>query len=567
VKYVAVAAGICMLLLDTLLRVAIGIRVPLATLLWNCTAWLLWAILTPVVVRVATAFRYRHGARLRFFLVHGVTMLTLTIAQRSLYVLLRTLVRGTPGRPGQSFLEVVIQGLPPQLMVGLFVSGLTILATQMTFFLQGARRRDEERLALERWLAQAELDLYKLQLPVAVVNERLLEIERTIPRDAERAELLIEQFGAFLRESLAAVNVHADVDEIAHDEDEWEEEPSPAWPLPLRFLLLFSIIPATHLVINAIGVTAGTGNLTLTQAAEVVLLDNARASVVYFPVTLMMVWLGSRVRRIAVLVAVAVVLAFTWHLGVMTVTDGARQARESLEPAGLFLDSLLNFGVALGALAHARYRTWRATAAEVAQLETRVLHTRSALLRLQLNPHFLFNTLNSVAALLEEDTAAAARMAAQLRQFVVRVLESPEGEQVLLAEELESLVAYVAIENVRFAGRVELDIRVDENARCALVPSFLLQPLVENALRHGLMPETGGRISVRAAVLDGTLRIAVDDNGRSNDAEVPARQGLGLSNTRARLAQMFGDDCHLDTVAEQDGFGVALAIPYSVSAA
>lgn len=568
-KYAAVAAALCMLLLDALLRVALGIRVPLAPLLWACAGCLLWALFAPVVVRVATAVRYRRRTRLRFFLIHGIVALALTAAHTSLYLFLRTLLRSKPGPAAPPLVEVLIQPAPLYLILGLFIYGHTVLVTQMTFFLQASRRREEERLALERWLAQAELDLYKLQLPVEVVSERLLEIERTIPRDAERAELLIEQFGAFLRESLAAVHVHAGVDEVAHDEDELEEELPPALSLPRRLLLLFSITPVAHLVINAIAIGVsgpGRNQLPPARVVEVLLRSNAWSSVVYFPVTLAMVWLGSHVRRVPVLVAVSVFLAFGWHMGTMTATEGVRQARQALVPTGLFLDFLLNFGIALGALTHARYRKWQAAAVEVAELESRVLRTRGTILRLQLNPHFLFNTLNSVAALLEDDPAAAARMAAQLRHFVVRVLESSDREEVPLGEELDSLVAYVAIENVRFDGRVELDIQAGDDTRRALVPAFLLQPLVENALHHGLMPEIGGRVSVRAAVRDEMLHVTIDDNGHANGHELPPREGLGLSNTRARLAQSYGDDCFLELAARSGGFGVAVGIPYNTAA-
>src|SRR5690349_21580860 len=107
-------------------------------------------------------------------------------------------------------------------------------------------------------------------------------------------------------------------------------------------------------------------------------------------------------------------------------------------------------GVALAAFAHARYRESASAAATVTHLETMMLRTRATLLRLQLNPHFLFNSLNSVAALLEDNAPLARRMLAELRHFVVRVLERSDREEVPLSEELDSLAAYVAIENIRF---------------------------------------------------------------------------------------------------------------------
>ena len=191
-----------------------------------------------------------------------------------------------------------------------------------------------------------------------------------------------------------------------------------------------------------------------------------------------------------------------------------------------------------------------------------MLRTRATLLRLQLNPHFLFNSLNSVAALLEDDASTAQRMTAELRHFVVRVLERSDREEVPLSEELDSLAAYVAIENIRFDGRAELVIAASDDAQGALVPSFLLQPLVENALRHGLLPETGGRVAVQANVRQREVHITVNDDGRTIHTEVPAREGLGLSNTRARLAQTYGDEFSLDIDARENGFAVAMVLPY-----
>jgi hypothetical protein len=570
VKYIAVVAGVCMLLVDALIRVTFGVPLTLASILWDCAAWVLWIVMVPVIVRTANIVRYRRGARLRFIVLHSVMVLALTTVQTSLYVLLRYLIRGIPGQPDQSVADVLTDVLPLHLALGLFVYGQTVLMAHLTFALQASAKREEERLALERWLAQAERDLYKLQLPADIVTERLLEIERTIPGNVERAELLIEQFGASLRQSLAAVNVNADLNEIAYAEDELEveEEMRPGLPLEvqwsLRLLLLFSIVPVVHFVINAIviGTLVAAGRVTLARAAQTVLTNNAWSAVSYFPVTLAMVWLGSRVRRVTVLAAVAVALSFAWHMGLVTATEGFTKARQMLVPNGLFLDFLLTFAIALGALTYARYRTWREKVVEVAQLESRVLRTRSTLLRLQLNPHFLFNSLNSVAALLDDDVPAAQRMTAELRHFVVRVLESSDREEVPLSEELDSLAAYVAIENVRFSGRADLVIEASDDAREAFVPSFLLQPLVENALRHGLLPETGGRVTVQANVRDGMVHIAVDDDGHATDSEVPGREGLGLSNTRARLAQMYGDRSALDVAAREHGFGVAVGLPY-----
>ncbi|HEX8251533.1 MAG TPA: histidine kinase, partial [Thermoanaerobaculia bacterium] len=447
-------------------------------------------------------------------------------------------------------------------LLDVLVYGVTLVATQLSLYMRASERREEERVALERSLAQAALDRLRLELPVHVVSERLLEIERTIAIDADRAEQLIEEFAESLRESLNVASIHA-ADEVAQDEAEWEEELAPVareWSLPLRLLLLFSILPVYQLFWSA--VQALTAVLRDRPLSWVPVLWAASMTVEFYPVTLVMVWLGGRVKRVWPLVLAAATIPISWGALIHALwrAMGFRQG-----PGHLILgqfDSVFFLGIALAALAHSRYREAAAAAAKVAELETAMLRTRATLLRLQLNPHFLFNSLNSVAALLEDDAPTAQRMTAELRHFVVRVLERSSREEVPLSEELDSLAAYVAIENIRFGGRAELLIEASDDAQRALVPSFLLQPLVENALRHGLLPETGGRVSVRANVQRDEVHITVDDDGRASLGNGPAREGLGLSNTRARLAQMYGDAFSLGIAAREHGFAVATVLPY-----
>jgi two-component system, LytTR family, sensor kinase len=579
VKYVAVIAGASFMVLDKLVLFTRG-RVSLDALLLASVGWLEWTFLAPAVVWVATAVPYRPARRLRFFLVHTCAAASIAFVHMAVYVVLRTIIHGPPGRPGQPIQSadavarllfhdtptVLIDAMQVDLLLQLLVYAGTVLATHLDAYLKASRKREEERFALERWLAKAELDRYALELPAGEMNERLLQIEHTIGSDVEKAELLIEEFSAALRKSLAAASIHAEPDEVAYDEREMEQEEE-QFPreltMPLRLALLFSIIPAVQVfsgtLFSAAAVARGQ---TLSWAPW---LRALLASIEFFPLTLGMVWLGSHVRRVAVIALAAAVLPFAWHTTVVTALDAAGISPKQLAQPGGIMSFLLFLGIALGAVAHRRYRTWRTAAQQVAQLESNILRTRATLLRLQLQPHFLFNSLNSVAALLEDDARAASRMAAQLRHFVVRVLESSDREQVPLAEELDSLGSYVAIENVRFAGRVELDVRTDDDSRRALVPNFLLQPIVENALRHGLMPEGGGRVSVRASVRDATLHIAVDDNGSGNHGELPAREGLGLSTTRARLANSYGDEFTFAVSPRPDSFGVAIELPYRIA--
>lgn len=553
-------AGICVTLYEVLLRVAIGAPTSVAALVWLSVGWLEWALLAPLVVALTQRFPYRRRARWRFVLVHAVAAPVISTLHSAIFFALRIAVLGSAGHPDWSLGQVWIAELPMHLALDLFVYGGTLIATQVALLLQASRRRDEERLALEGALAGAELDAYKLQLPVEAVTGKLREIERAIATGGDEAEELIERFSASLRQSLEIVSIHAAVEEIAQDEEELEAELPQSLPLPLLALLLFALVPAIQLFFDVLLIGSAVARGRPVSAMLVV--EHVARAAAAFPVTVAMVWLGARVQRIALIALAAATLPLAWVVGMEAALFGWQAAREEVAGSSRTLDFLVYFAVGAGALAWTRYRAWRAKAVEIAELESRLFRTRASILRLQLNPHFLFNALNSVAALLEDDSAGAAAMLAQLRQFVGRVLENSDRDVVPLREELELLAAYVAIENVRFDGRVELDFRADEDARGALVPSFLLQPLVENALRHGLEPESGGRVHVRATVDAGALRIDIDDNGRSDDSAHPPRQGLGLSNTRARLAQLYGDEFFLHTTARRDGFGVAVELPY-----
>lgn len=553
-------AGVCVTLLDALIRHAAGLPITVEGAFWHSVGWLQWALLAPVVVALSERFPYRPRGRWRFALVHVLGALAISTTHSAIYYTLRTAWFGAPGAPGQPLRVVWIANLPLHLSLDLLVYGGTLFVTQLALLLQASRRRDEERLALERALAGAELDAFKLQLPAGVVTGRLREIERAIPVDVERAEQLLEEFSADLRQSLEIVGMHAAVDEIAQDEHELETELPPPLSRPMFVLLLFALVPTVQMFLDAllIGSAVARGR----PIRWMLVAQHVSYASLAFPLTATMVWLGSRVQRVALLAVAAATLPVVWVGMVDIARGGWAAARAHLDVASRALDFLLFFAIALASLTWTRYKAWRAESAEIAELESRLLRTRAVILRLQLNPHFLFNALNSVAALLEDDPAGAATMLAELRRFVARVLEHSDRDEVPLREELELLSAYVAIENVRFDGRVELVVRANDRARDALVPSFLLQPLVENALRHGLEPERGGRIDVRATIDHDALRIEIDDDGRSDDAHPPSRQGVGLSNTRARLAQSYGDDFVFHTAAHPHGFTVAVGFPY-----
>jgi sensor histidine kinase YesM len=186
-------------------------------------------------------------------------------------------------------------------------------------------------------------------------------------------------------------------------------------------------------------------------------------------------------------------------------------------------------------------------------------------LQMQLEPHFLFNTLNAITTLVEMGRQAqAAEMLGHLNAILKRTLERNAPEKVLLSQELEVMENYLAIEQVRFADRLRVDIKVDPGALHSLVPCFLLQPIVENAIRHGIANcENPGVVEASARREGNRLRIAVRNSGAGATRQGTPGNGIGLTNTRERLAYFYPNAYEMEAgPMKAGGFEVAIDLPY-----
>ena len=200
------------------------------------------------------------------------------------------------------------------------------------------------------------------------------------------------------------------------------------------------------------------------------------------------------------------------------------------------------------------YREAQRKSLREAHLETMLERSRRDLLRMQLHPHFLFNTLHAVSALMERDTTAARRMITRLSDLLRLSLENDAQHEVTLEEEMEFLDKYLEIQRIRFGDRLSVDYRIDDEARNILVPRLLLQPLAENAITHGLSRMEGpGTLTVEAVRNNGRLVIRVLDDGPGVPDGGPKREGVGLGNTRQRLEHLYGDDQRLTLANRPEG--------------
>ncbi len=208
------------------------------------------------------------------------------------------------------------------------------------------------------------------------------------------------------------------------------------------------------------------------------------------------------------------------------------------------------------------YSKYREHELRASQLEAQLAQAQLHALKMQLHPHFLFNTLHAISSLMHKDVAAADRMLARLSDLLRATLENVGEQEVTLKKELEFLERYLDIEKVRFQDRLKLIMEVQPDTFDCRVPNMILQPLVENAVRHGIAPRVRqSTITIRSHRREGLLCLEVEDDGEGFPSAT-MQEGVGLRTTRARLQQLYGNEhrFEIDSAVGQ-GVAVRLAIP------
>lgn len=225
--------------------------------------------------------------------------------------------------------------------------------------------------------------------------------------------------------------------------------------------------------------------------------------------------------------------------------------------------------IALSGYAFCYYRRFREGQVKTLQLEAQLSQAQLQALKMQLHPHFLFNTLHSISALLHKDSEAARKMITRLGDFLRLTLENSGSQEVTMRQEMEFLGCYLEIERIRFQDRLTTRLDVAQQTLDAKVPNLILQPIVENAIRHGIAPRSSqGLIEIEAKQQNGTLRIQVRDNGpglsEHRTSENVFKKGLGLANTETRLEQLYGPAHSFNLSNNPDGgLIVTLEIPFT----
>src|SRR5215469_11799647 len=306
------------------------------------------------------------------------------------------------------------------------------------------------------------------------------------------------------------------------------------------------------------------------------------------------VWLGKRlpiqrtkwVRRMAVhllfaigiaLSQMAVEAAILYRLGMFpTIMSGFVPAFFFLLILG-FHQSVITYFIIIGIQYGISYywqyqeRAQQALRLELnaSELQRQLVHAQLGALKMQLQPHFLYNTLNAIMILVRQQKGVQAEeMLARLSDLLRCVLEDVEAQEVPLRRELEYLQLYLSIEQVRFPDRLRAEISADSAILDAAVPQMGLQPIVENAVRHGIgRSSAAGKIHIIAARVDGMLEVRVQDDGPGLPPGGPATgRGIGLANTRLRLHQLYGDAARLAVEnSSRGGAVVTMSVPYHVA--
>src|SRR5215475_2843645 len=233
---------------------------------------------------------------------------------------------------------------------------------------------------------------------------------------------------------------------------------------------------------------------------------------------------------------------------------------------GFYIDLIIALLIVIAVHALFYYQNFRASELAQSSLKTQLAQAQLRALKMQLHPHFLFNTLHSISSLVLEDPPKANSMIARLGDFLRLTLENSNQQLVSLNEETEFLRCYLEIEQVRFGDRLTVAFELEPQTLSAQVPHLILQPVVENAIQHAIAPRaTPGHINIEAKRLNHSLRLEVKDNGPgiTSNTTSPSKKCVGLTNVRTRLQQIYGSNFYFDLAnGGNGGLIVVMEIPF-----
>jgi hypothetical protein len=508
----------------------------------NVVIWLSWVLAVPLI--------FAADARFRLW-IHAIGVPLLLAVQVGLIALLY-IAEVTPAM----LIFVTLPRFAPTVVV---FYGLALASGYALRSWQTLRERERRDAALATELLRAEVELVKSDLDADALLRELSTIASEIERQPRSAETRIETLSEFLHSVLADPKWTESRVEGAAPASEAQRV---RWMLFLAAPMLYTIVTVAPAILAAVA----QNELDGWRLARTFL--HALCMTLFVPLLLLAARAKMpRLAQVVLMVVLAIGSAFATQI-LFTAIDGSirgytiREQWPRIFPSRGFTFDRLFFlataGAALG-VEFARRRHDRELEAE--RMRARLADAQLRALKMQLHPHFLFNTLNSIAGLLDDEPDKARLMTERLERFLRISLTLGDAQEVPLRDELGFVMNYLEIQRARFGERLQIETNIEAATLDALVPALVLQPLVENAVKHGITPKKGyGAISIRAAARAQTLHLTIEDDGAGLAGDI-LRPGLGVSNTRARLEQLYGAKQKFTWRSVGRGFVVELTLP------
>jgi two-component system, LytTR family, sensor kinase len=551
------------------------------TLSW----WWLWAAFFPLILYLSGHFRFAPGAKARSVLMHILAGACIAVLHATFQILLNDWLPH-PERDWNTIRKILQDTFVATLLWRFFVyqSILAICIALDTY--HKWRETEIHASQMEADILQAQIESLKMRLDPDYLFDSLRQLSNFMKRELDEAESMVAQLGEYLRMRLDhSVKIEGYIpEEILVMENENCQEPAPLISNPVRkWLVIIGIFTAIaiYFTIQRMLIQASRG-ATIDWPRHLLDYSGWYVWALITPFVLFMsakfplqkqVWFKHASIHLGML-TVCWFFATIAMEGIHWAADlGSYNFFQKL-PDGFArspfsLDIICYFTIVAIETAMRYHRRFEFGRVRNIKLTGQLAGARLHALKMQLHPHFLFNALNSLSELMREDPAAAEKMIRNLEMFLRLTVNHDHLQEVSFEKELEFLKCYLDIENVRYQDRLNVKMEIEPQTMNVKVPNLMLQPIVENAIRHGIASRSSrGQIEIQAKRDNGMLQLRVRDNGpgisKSKKKQISKGSGLGLSNTRERLIQLYGTNHRFELMnAPGGGLIVTLEIPVS----
>lgn len=558
---------------------------------WELVSSYLWLFFVPLIYHLTRRFPVKKGALIRNGLIHFLAATFISVVHLHVNFALGNFVINLLRYPSSALDLTELVNILYRISWRLLIYLVIAIVCHGFAFYQRLRQEELKTQRLESELAHARLNALKIRLNPEMIFRSFQQISSAMDQDLKKATQMIVSLGDYLRSRLKDRDVvatsnearmqtrepDAESEKIVEQLDDTNSTRQPLSGIDWKWLSIAWI---------AIGIffTARTAMLRSSQGASLSIIS------VLFMNAPWMLWAFVTPRLLRFydryplegnlflknFVIHILVGSCFWIITISLgfVTQALINRVEGKQSNALLLE-MINMGFAKHLVtywsfvfflrANQYYRRFLKHRLAISELEFQLTSAQLQALKMQLHPHFLFNALHSLMGLIHEDPVAARRMLLQLQQFFQMTLQDLASQKISLERELEFLRCYLDIEKVRFQDRLNVTVDVDPKVMKHEVPNLILQPLVENAVKHGVSHRSErGEILIQAGSSEDTLQLIVSDNGTgiATRPSAPIKEGVGLSNTRERLQRIYGASHRfLVDRLSGGGFRVLIEIP------